>query len=367
LTTPGYIMLITFKTLQQKTFKIEIEETELVKVLKEKIFAERGNEFPVEGQKLIYAGKILDNDKPISEYSIDPVKNFVVVMAVKPKAKPVDKPKDSSSSTSTEPTSSSTTTTTQSSTTEAASSTATATTTQPQADSSTTTTTTTNTTSSTTPTTSESALLTGSELETAVTELMSLGYSREQVMRALNSSFHCADRAAEYLLSGNIPEIGESEIPMEGGGEDSEAIPAANISPAAQGDLNFLRNLPQFHLMRNQVQQHPETLPTLLQEIGRSNPQLLQLISQNQEAFIRLLNEPESGGGDATEAATGVGGAPLGGAGGGTGGFQIQVTPEEKASIDRIVSMGFAESEVIQAFFACDKNEGLTVEFLLSQ
>ena len=41
--------------------------------------------------------------------------------------------------------------------------------------------------------------------------------------------------------------------------------------------LNFLRNLPQFQLMRSQVQAHPETLPQLLQDIGQSNPQLLQV------------------------------------------------------------------------------------------
>jgi len=34
-------MLITFKTLEQKQFKIEIEETEKIKVLKEKLAEER--------------------------------------------------------------------------------------------------------------------------------------------------------------------------------------------------------------------------------------------------------------------------------------------------------------------------------------
>lgn len=47
----------------------------------------------------------------------------------------------------------------------------------------------------------ESGILTGTALENSITELMSLGYSREQVLRALNSSFHNPDRAAEYLLS----------------------------------------------------------------------------------------------------------------------------------------------------------------------
>lgn len=353
-------MIITFKTLQQKTFKIEIEDTEKVKALKEKISQERGDEFPVEGQKLIYAGKILDDDKVISEYNIDAVKNFVVVMAVKAK-KPAEKAKETTGQSSSASASASASTTP--STTPAASTT-TSTDTPTTAPASETTATESSTTASTGPpvSTAESALLTGSALDDSITELMSLGYSRELVMRALNASFHNADRAAEYLLSGNIPD--------NAGGED-DAPPAEeggdNITPGGTPtpDLSFLSTLPQFQLMRNQVRQHPESLPQLLQEIGQSNPQLLTLISQNQQAFIDLLNAPEGAplpGGDQG----GQGGPPGSGSGSSGSGFQIQVTTEEKSVIDRIVAMGFQESDVIQAFFACEKNEQLTINFLLN-
>ena len=69
-------MIVTLKTLQQKSFKIEIDEGETVGVtsltlnftghmfcvqkvlaLKERIEKEQGDSFLVAGQKLIYAGE----------------------------------------------------------------------------------------------------------------------------------------------------------------------------------------------------------------------------------------------------------------------------------------------------------------------
>lgn len=354
-------MLITFKTLEQKTFKIEIEETEKIKSLKEKIAAEKGvDQFPPEGQKLIYSGKILDDDKTLSECNID-VKSFVVVMVVKqkPKVATAEKPKEetpsASASSSAAPsasaaapaspmavdTSTPSTTSTQSTTTTASSETTTSTT-------------------SVNTEAAESALLTGSALESSITELMALGYSREQVLLALNRSFHNADRAAEYLLSGNIPDApADADAPGggdEAGGGDAVPVDLGSVAPGGTTDLSFLRTLPQFQLMRTQVQSNPESLPLLLQGIGETNPELLSIINQNQEQFIAILNER----GDA-------GDAPAGGDQGAGAGqpFQIQVTANEKEAIDRIVGMGFPEADVIQAFFACEKNEQLAIDFLL--
>lgn len=363
-------MQINFKTLTQETFKIEIEETAKVKTLKEKIAMVKGvDKYPVAGQKLIYAGKILDDEKLISEFNIDPIKNFVVVMNVKPKSKPPEKPKEtetsaSRSSTSTETASSDKESSESASSTSVSEANSEATTST--SIESTTTTTTPALASQNTTEIAESTLLTGTALESSITELMSLGFSRERVMRALNTSFHNADRAAEYLLSGNIPDL--PDLP-----DDTEEVstpvtdnPSSNPSAAA-GDLSFLRSLPQFQLMRNQVQAHPESLPQLLQEIGRSNPQLLSLISQQQEAFIGLLNEPNPNEGG--ESGTLESGAQGGGDGSGSipGSMQIQVTQNERVIIDRLVAMGFEQGDVIQAFFACDKDENLAVEFLLNQ
>ncbi|KAI2647586.1 hypothetical protein H4Q32_026211 [Labeo rohita] len=419
------MLTITLKTLQQQTFKVQIDEELTVKALKEKIEEEKGQDaFPAVGQKLIYAGKILNDDIPLKEYNIDE-KNFVVVMVTKPKpAAPPQAPPPApalAAATSASPTTSAT---------------ASAATVNPPAHppstpaappAASTVPVSTPTPAPVEPAASEeppappvtappaaseavvetpepvsatpapvleeesqaveeeqaiaqseasitdeldlleaaaSILVTGQAYENLVTEIMSMGYEREQVIAALRASYNNPDRAVEYLLMG-IPT--ESEQPPQ---EVVRPTPVSNPTPpapqrpqpppaaagaesgAAQASANpleFLRNQPQFQQMRQIIQQNPALLPALLQQLGRDNPQLLQQITQHQERFVQMLNEPH--GGEAGAPQTNY----------------IQVTAQEKEAIERLKALGFPEGLVIQAYFACEKNENLAANFLLQQ
>ena len=46
------------------------------------------------------------------------------------------------------------------------------------------------------------------------------------------------------------------------------------VCAAGESPLAFLRSLPQFPIMRHAIQNNPSMLPQLLQEVGRSNPQV---------------------------------------------------------------------------------------------
>ncbi|MBN3305767.1 RAD23 homolog A, nucleotide excision repair protein a [Amia ocellicauda] len=353
-------MQITLKTLQQQTIQIDIDADQTVRALKQKIEEEKGEEsFPVAGQKLIYAGKILQDDTPIKDYKIDE-KNFVVVMVSKmksagaapsPSSEPAKTPvQESGPSQPPEPAAAAVPILPESSEPEEDPAPPAAPKAETPARSSQ---------PSTEPALggdASSELVTGAEYEAMLTEIMSMGYERERVVAALRASFNNPHRAVEYLLTG----IPSSPVQVSTRPTD-EAAPAD--TPTAEGDnpLEFLRELPQFQSMRQVIQQNPSLLPALLQQLGRENPQLLQQISQHQELFIQMLNEPLGELGEGPEAelgAAGEDGAPVN---------YIQVTPQEKEAIERLKALGFPEGLVIQAYFACEKNENLAANFLLNQ
>ncbi|KAH3697215.1 hypothetical protein DPMN_084705 [Dreissena polymorpha] len=370
-------MIVTLKTLQQQTFKVEVDPEQTVKELKQKVEKEKGADaFPAAGQKLIYAGKILDDEKPVGFYKIEE-KNFVVVMVTKPKpaadstviasvptpaaptrAAPAPSPQPAPPSavepTKTESVSEPPSNT--SSSTDASSDPSVSESNLTQASD------TTASGSDISTASAESALVTGQMYEDAVANIVAMGFARSEVQRAMRASFNNPDRAVEYLFNG-IPELPREEpppaptgdaptpprpaapvaAPAAGTGARTGAPPASGTAsagspgqltgppPGAQlsGEetLAFLRNQPQFQHMRNLLQQNPSLLPELLQQIGRSNPTLLQLISQNQEQFISMLNEQ---GGESV----------AGGQGRTPGEGVIHVTQEEKEAIDRVGNLG---------------------------
>ncbi|CAG5897360.1 unnamed protein product [Menidia menidia] len=349
-------MQITLKTLQQQTIQIEIDPEQTVKALKEKIEAERGKDnFPVSGQKLIYAGKILQDDTPIKDYKIDE-KNFVVVMVSKAKpaaaaSPPVSEapkpPAQEPGPTSSAPPPSNPAPAPAPAPAavpapaEEAKQEPSAEAPEPQQPASSS--------GGNQGLDASSALVTGAEYEAMLTEIMSMGYERERVVAALRASFNNPHRAVEYLLTG-IPSspVQESNPPVQAPASGPTEAPSL-----AEGEnpLAFLRTQPQFLHMRQAIQQNPALLPALLQQLGRENPQLLQQISQHQELFIQMLNEPVGEGGDAPEV------GEMGAAG------------EEGAPVNyiQLKALGFPEALVIQAYFACEKNENLAANFLLNQ
>lgn len=245
--------------------------------LKQQIESERGKLlYNVSAQKLIYAGKILDDSRSIESYNIDERK-FIVVM-VKKSADGSDNVSGQNVLSSQQLQCASTSDSSEQSNIEATSSGV------PQI---------------MTSVDNNTLLADSSGYDNIVKNIMEMGYQREHVCRALRASFNNPDRAVEYLITG-IPEsvLNESDDIVETGRNEtsnSEAGLIENRITSLSADtgepLAFLRNQPQFRQMRQLIHQNPEFLNAVIQQIGMTNPDLLQIITENQSAFINMLNE----------------------------------------------------------------------------
>ncbi|XP_037938866.1 UV excision repair protein RAD23 homolog B-like [Teleopsis dalmanni] len=256
-------MKLQVKTLSQKLISVDIDESKTVYDLKKELALSPIVGVQPELQKLIYAGKILTNEEVLSQCNIDS-KKFLVVMVLKQPQE--DTPTSSSASAVTNVSES---TAESNKKTEAPVPAPAAATTKE-------------------PTLSSPAAV--SNEEQMVQNIVSMGYPESEVRLALAASFFNPERAIEYLIEG-IPAAAESGSLAEYGGEDT-------VSP-----LEVFRGDPLFRSLRSAIRQHPEMLDDAIIRIGESNPEILGLINDNQDEFLRMLvedsdEEDEPGQGD---------------------------------------------------------------------
>lgn len=200
------------------------------------------------------------------------------------------------------------------------------------------------------PIAAESALVTGPAYEEAIGRMVEMGFSREAVIKAMKAGFNNPDRAVEYLTTG-FPNGSETVA-------DAEATASAEV-PAS---LDFLRTDPQFRQLRLVIQQNPQLIGPVLEQLGQSSPALFGLIEQHRDQFIALMNEPDDGEGldsaaddDDDEDGEGEGEEAAG---------YIEISEADKEAIDRLVALGFDRARAVEAFLACDKNEQMAANFL---
>lgn len=339
-------MLITFKTLQQISFSIEADPKVLVSELKTEIFKKRGPDFPAENLNLIYAGVILDDSRNVESYNIDE-KKFVVVMVKKlnlTAASSSSPAPSTSETTKQQPEEKKVLEQSEQKKEEAA-------------------------TAEKKPEAAEQpsgSVPVASELnEATLKSIMEMGYDRQMVEQALRASFNNAERAVEYLISG-IPDNAIEEtiqnVSAAIGSQTANASQLSDSSTSSEHPLEFLRSQPQFQQMRSLLATNPELLSTILQQIGQTNPALLKLISEHQHDFLNMLNEQEEreqpAGGNAQSSRMETDSNPPE--------TVLQITPQDKQAIERLKAMGFEEHLVLQAYFACEKDENSAANLLLS-
>ncbi|KAL2123014.1 hypothetical protein VTJ04DRAFT_3469 [Mycothermus thermophilus] len=382
-------MKVTFKDLKQQKFVLDLEPTDLISTVKQRLSEERG--WDPKLLKLIYSGKILKDEDTVETYKIEE-KGFVVCVVNKPKPEPKAAPAaaaSTSAAAAAAPAQPPATPAPAQTATPAPPAAPAQTTSAPAAAPATPTPT--RTTGSESLITDPSALVVGEQRAEIIANMEAMGFPRAECEAALRAAFYNPERAVEYLLNG-IPEhlqrqsqpaapaapaaaaaatTAPAAATATGGDDDnvnlfdlaaqqgrntgsrsaSGGAAAAGGQQPGLGNLEFLRSNVQFQQLRQVVQQQPQMLEPILQQLGASNPQLAQLIAQNPDQFLSLLSE--SAGDDD---------APLP-----PGAHQISVTEEERDAIERLTRLGFTQDQAIQAYFACDKNEELAANFLFDQ
>ena len=182
-----------------------------------------------------------------------------------------------------------------------------------------------------------------------------MGYEREKVEKAINASKGNVDLAIEFLTSGNIPEVSNNN-------QSNQQIPPNNNN-RFNLPLELGRNA---SLMKIVCRDNPEKIFSILNTLEQKNPALLNKIREHQEEFKNLLVSPINQQDIDTYKLLEKDIRGLGGQGGKRPGeVQIRLTPKEAEAIKRLKELGdFSQSDVVQAYLACDKNEELAANYL---
>ncbi|BAM80448.1 nucleotide excision repair protein yeast rad23/ human HHR23A homolog [Cyanidioschyzon merolae strain 10D] len=241
-----------------------------------------------------------------------------------------------------------------------------------------------------------SGLAVGDEYSLYMNRMRDMGFDDGSIERAMRAAHYNPERAIEYLCNGfpaNTESLTEplndearrpehQTLPAQAG-MDQTSRPAEAVHPELQqsrSELDIIRRLPHFALLRRAIQQDPSQIQSLLAELRRMNPRLLDIIQRNQADFINMLNEPvtdeeagremrqlrelvaQQGRGNMYAGADAPSMEP-------TNAIRIEVSQEEAEQLRQLEQMmepmGVSRDTCLQVWLSCDRNTELAAMHLM--
>jgi len=237
-------MKLTIRMLDQRTIKLEMNDSQNVQALKQRLGSLPEVSLPVESLQLIYSGRIMEDAMPLSEYRIAEDK-FIVLMGKKSiQVKPPEEPVPPTPPLTAGPSE----------------------------------------------TRTEPVPPSVSPDEQRVRDLMAMGYGEQEVRSALRASFNHPERAIEYLITG---------IPQEAAAEQNLGAPPSG--EAAEG-LQQLVADPRVARVREMIRENPELLQLILARLAETDPAAFEAVQNHQEEFAALLTGGDSASSDDSQA-----------------------------------------------------------------
>jgi len=211
--------------------------------------------------------------------------------------------------------------------------------------------------------TAAETVVTGSEQESSIANIVNMGFPRELVVEAMKAAFNVPARAVELLTSGFKMPQQTHTTPQPTSQPTSHQTPQqpshSRPTPVggSTGVFDGLKQHPQFPMLCMLAQQGgQDALRQILEYFAQVSPPLLNLIIENKEEFIRILSTPVQS--ETPAVPPSVPNTP--------GVVRLTVTPEDERAINNIVSMGFDRNRVLEAYFLFEKDEAQTINFLLN-
>jgi UV excision repair protein RAD23 len=318
-------MKITIKSIKQVPYDVEVPSEE-TKVLELKAIIENTHNFDKSALKLLFNGTLLDDNKSLKDYSI---KEGMSIIMMNVKAKPVNV-NTSQSVASNEEKKESTEKVTQSNQIKPE--------TKPV----------------------EKPVTQEKDYSKEVKQLTEMGFSAEEAKNAIKAAKGNIEIAIEFLYNG-IPNANDFDVPedeMMDMGEGQENDPS-----------KVLKNIAS--MVKIVSQGNPSQIQNVLVQLQQNNPEVFELITENEEEFRNLLSKPlsqedvenfqrfqqQSGGLSGGESEQGNGN-------GNSSNETIRLSKPDYEAVQRLKALGFSEMDAVQAYFAFEKNEEMAANFL---